>query len=172
LLTAAERRGVLTIALLMALGTIWDVWDAHRPVRATSAPRPSALASEGAMRADPSDSGAAAAASAPRMPRKAAPAAPLDLNHAGPADLTRLPGIGPVLAARIVEARRVRGGFTRTEDLLAVRGIGPRLYQRLERYVALGTARTAGHSGSHAFRTPGRSDSVQILLQSAGPTFR
>ena len=46
---------------------------------------------------------------------------PIDPNLDGPADLQSLPGIGPVLAARIVEGRP----YADAESLLAVRGIGP-----------------------------------------------
>jgi len=40
-------------------------------------------------------------------------------------ELALLPGVGSVLARRIVEERRVRGHFESVEDLLRVRGIGP-----------------------------------------------
>ena len=43
-------------------------------------------------------------------------APPLDLNRADPGDLLQLPGVGPVLANRIVEARDVRGGFRSAEE--------------------------------------------------------
>lgn len=51
--------------------------------------------------------------------------APLDLNRATAAELTGLPGIGPVLADRIVAYRDSVGGFRGVEDLVAVKGIGP-----------------------------------------------
>ena len=57
--------------------------------------------------------------------------APLDVNAASVADLEALPGIGPVLAGRIVEYRQMHGRFQRVEDLLEVKGIGPRLLERL-----------------------------------------
>jgi competence ComEA-like helix-hairpin-helix protein len=50
----------------------------------------------------------------------------VSLRSASATDLERLPGIGPALAARIIEARDRRGYFSSWEDLLAVRGIGPR----------------------------------------------
>lgn len=53
-------------------------------------------------------------------------AAPLDLNLAGEEALQRLPGIGPVLAARIVAYRQAQGRFATVDDLLSVSGIGPR----------------------------------------------
>ncbi len=65
------------------------------------------------------------------VPRAAGTAAPLDVNTATVADFEGLPGIGPVLAARIVEHRRTHGRIERLEDLLEVEGIGPRLLERL-----------------------------------------
>ncbi len=61
----------------------------------------------------------------------AAPRLALDVNTAAAADLEALPGIGPVLAGRIVEHRRTHGRFERLEDLLEVEGVGPRLLERL-----------------------------------------
>jgi competence protein ComEA len=55
----------------------------------------------------------------------------LDLNRALVGDLLLLPGVGPKLAARIVEERSRRGGFARTQDLLAVKGIGATTLARL-----------------------------------------
>lgn len=55
----------------------------------------------------------------------------VDLNRAGVRDLEALPGIGPVLARRIVTHRDRHGPFHRLEDLLQVEGIGPRLLERL-----------------------------------------
>jgi competence protein ComEA len=56
---------------------------------------------------------------------------PLRFLSRAPADsLDLLPGIGPVLAARIVEARRARGGFSSWEQVDAVKGVGPTLIAR------------------------------------------
>lgn len=55
----------------------------------------------------------------------------LDLNAASAAELEALRGIGPVLAARIVEYRKIHGRFERIEDLQEVEGVGPRLLERL-----------------------------------------
>ena len=67
-----------------------------------------------------------------------APAAPLDLNCATPAELERLPGIGPELARRILEARAARGSFRSPEELIEVRGIGPATLERLAPLVSTG----------------------------------
>ena len=55
----------------------------------------------------------------------------VDLNRATAAELERLPGVGPALAGRILEARRTRGRFKAAEELLEVRGIGPATLERL-----------------------------------------
>lgn len=58
----------------------------------------------------------------------------VDLNRAEVGDLEELPHVGPVLARRILELRREKGGFEAVEELLAVRGIGEvRLAQLRER---------------------------------------
>lgn len=49
----------------------------------------------------------------------------VDLNTADAAGLDALPGIGPVLAERIVGWREESGPFTTIEDLTEVSGIGP-----------------------------------------------
>ncbi len=50
---------------------------------------------------------------------------PLDLNRATAEELTALPGVGPVLAGRVVAYRDSVGGFRAVDELLAVKGIGP-----------------------------------------------
>jgi competence protein ComEA len=55
----------------------------------------------------------------------------VDLNAATAADLDGLPGIGPVLAQRIVDYRTQHGRFSSVDQLDDVPGIGPALYARL-----------------------------------------
>nr|WP_277621330.1 ComEA family DNA-binding protein [Thermus arciformis] len=56
---------------------------------------------------------------------------PISLNAATLEELEALPGVGPVLARRILEARPYR----QVEDLLRVKGIGPATLERLRPYV-------------------------------------
>lgn len=62
-------------------------------------------------------------------PRGAA-GARIDVNRADEAALQTLPGVGPALARRIVEARKQRP-FATVEELARVRGIGPATVARL-----------------------------------------
>ena len=129
-LTPAERRGALLVALLLALGAGHDLWRASRPLPAREPPGPMAAdtAVAGAGPGPPSAGGSASAETR----------APTDLNRASAGELDRLPGVGPVLAARIVDYRAQHGAFRRVEELMAVRGIGPRLYARLAPRVSVG----------------------------------
>lgn len=61
----------------------------------------------------------------------------INLNTATPIELTALPGIGPAIAKRIVDYRKKYGRFERKEDLLNVRGIGPRTLEKLRSDIAI-----------------------------------
>jgi competence protein ComEA len=53
-----------------------------------------------------------------------ATAGPVNVNTATAEQLEELPGVGPAIAAAIVDERERRGRFAAVEDLLDVRGIG------------------------------------------------
>ncbi len=63
---------------------------------------------------------------------KSADAPKLDLNRATEEEFASLPGIGPALAARIVEYRERAGRFGSIDELLNVKGIGEKNLQKLE----------------------------------------
>jgi competence ComEA-like helix-hairpin-helix protein len=65
----------------------------------------------------------------------------LDLNRATAAELEALPGVGPVLAGRIVAFRDSAGGFATVDALLGVKGIGAATLDRLRGRVAVGLRR-------------------------------
>lgn len=77
--------------------------------------------------------GAAAAPAAPG----AAPSGLLNLNTATADQLDALPGIGPVLADRIVEWRTTHGPFAGVEQLREVSGIGARKYESISELVTV-----------------------------------
>ena len=53
----------------------------------------------------------------------------LNLNTATLMELETLPGVGPVLARRIVDFREKKGGFRRVEELLVIPGISERKWR-------------------------------------------
>lgn len=55
----------------------------------------------------------------------------VNINTADVRELDTLPGIGPVLAQRIVDWRTANGAFTCAEDLLQVEGIGESTLENL-----------------------------------------
>lgn len=58
-------------------------------------------------------------------------ASPLDLNSATQEGFDALPGVGPVLAGRILAWRTAHGRFTSVDELGEVAGIGPKALERL-----------------------------------------
>ena len=61
----------------------------------------------------------------------------VNLNHANLAELDGLPGVGPVLAARIVEWRSKNGNFKSVDELRRVSGIGDAKFNELKEVVVV-----------------------------------
>lgn len=72
------------------------------------------------------------AASPPSGTSAAAPGSPIDLNTATLDQLQQLPGVGPVLAQRILDHRTQNGRFRSTDQLQDVTGIGERRFADLK----------------------------------------
>ncbi|HEX6135234.1 MAG TPA: helix-hairpin-helix domain-containing protein [Longimicrobiales bacterium] len=145
-LSTDERRalGIIAALLLLACGARW--LERPRPILGEVPPLDLAGLEEASRAAKPGGAPArsrAPGASGPAAPPGRAGPAPrpvrVDPNTAGPAELERLPGIGPSLAARIIE-ERARAPFRSVEDLKRVRGIGAALATRLADQVSLPAA--------------------------------
>jgi len=63
----------------------------------------------------------------------------VNIQLAGPEELVRLPGIGPVTAGRIIAYRENNGPFRKPEDLLNVSGIGPVTLERIREFIIVET---------------------------------
>ena len=149
-LTPSERRGALTVLALFALGAARDLWELRRldslaamPAGARAPRTPMAAPAAVAADSEPppeSDTSATlpSGTSSSASPGGLAAGRVVDLNTASADELDGLPGVGPVLAARILEYRRIHGRFRDPEELLGVRGVGPRLMARLKLRVAIG----------------------------------
>ena len=69
---------------------------------------------------------------------KKAPTGKVNINTATVEQLTTLPGIGPRLAARIVEYRQKSGSFRTPQELINVKGIGEKNYAKIETWLTVG----------------------------------
>jgi competence protein ComEA len=59
----------------------------------------------------------------------------IDINKASAVELTAIPGVGNALAQRIVAFREKEGPFRRVEDLLKIKGIGEKSFQKMRPHV-------------------------------------
>jgi competence protein ComEA len=120
----------LLLVLVVAMGTGLAIgeWRRANPELAAALERVDRVSEDDRPEPPPRPAAVARVAPSPPIVRPVtppAPARPLDINRASVDDLTRLPGIGPVLAARIVAARDANGAFRSVDDLRRVSGVGP-----------------------------------------------
>ena len=62
----------------------------------------------------------------------------ININRASQSELTDLPGIGNVLATRIVDYRNQHGDFLRIEDIRNVSGIGEKRFEAIQEKITVG----------------------------------
>ena len=62
----------------------------------------------------------------------------LNINRATQGELESLTGIGPSIAARIVEYREINGPFASVQDIMRVSGIGKKKYEQIENSICIG----------------------------------
>jgi competence ComEA-like helix-hairpin-helix protein len=72
--------------------------------------------------------------------KKKPPAQPVNLNTATSEELQQVPGIGPVTASKILQMRKTYGAFKSVDDLLAIRGLGPKRLDKMRKYLTVGKA--------------------------------
>ena len=75
---------------------------------------------------------------APDAPDAGTPAPLIDINTATAEELRLLPGVGEVIAGRIVAHREANGPFRRADQLMGVRGIGPATFERVRPLITVG----------------------------------
>ena len=74
----------------------------------------------------------------PTTPETVAVTFPIDINRADAEQLTALPGIGEVLAGRIVAYREENGSFLSTQELQNVEGIGEKRLDAILELITVG----------------------------------
>lgn len=70
-----------------------------------------------------------------RRPLTVAGVGHVDINRGSAEELRHLPGIGPILAERVVRYRRENGKFASIRDMQQVKGIGAKRFAQLEPYI-------------------------------------
>ncbi len=68
--------------------------------------------------------------------------AEVNINSAGQNELTSLPGIGPVKAEAIVKYREVKGLFKDIHELVNVKGIGRKTFEKIRKDITVETTVT------------------------------
>ena len=97
---------------------------------------------------------------------KVPPSKPIDINVASSDELQELPGIGPVIAQRIIDYRKKSGPFRRVEDLIAVRGISDKRFAKIKPYVTVKPqAQTPAPKQDALFDTPFASRGCQTAVR-------
>ncbi len=74
------------------------------------------------------------------VPEASTAAGLVDINRACAEELATLPGIGEVLAGRIIEYREQTGSFAAAEELMNVSGIGEKTFAELKQYITVGSS--------------------------------
>lgn len=123
--------------LAMTMGVVlWIGWQVPQTMQRPAVPHAASLSSEAAAVTTASEADSIPAPvqqsesshSVNRSQR-------VDLNRGTVADFEQLPGVGPVLAKRMVDYRKSVGRFHAVEDLRAVKGIGKKKLDQLKPFV-------------------------------------
>ncbi|UCE02441.1 MAG: helix-hairpin-helix domain-containing protein [Candidatus Latescibacterota bacterium] len=138
---SSRQRGALWLLLLLGLGRLLDALDlpferrefetAGSPAETNSTPQDALFPhTETPSASGGTDEGSTRAPIPPKSMGSDS-SGTVAINVVGARELQRLPGVGPVLASRIVAHRDANGPFRSLGDLQKVRGIGASTAARL-----------------------------------------
>lgn len=105
--------------------------------------------------------------------KKKPPAQPVNINAATSEELQLVPGIGPSTAEKILQMRKSYGPFKSVDDLLAIRGLGPKRLEKMRKYLVAGKPNSknaspaAGCSGCAKPKTPPAKSPVKTSTKPA-----
>jgi competence ComEA-like helix-hairpin-helix protein len=69
---------------------------------------------------------------------KKPPVQPININTADSTQLQLVPGIGPSTAEKILQMRKSYGAFKSVNELMAIRGLGPKRLEKMRKYLTVG----------------------------------
>jgi competence protein ComEA len=136
--TRDEQRAILFLLSAFGAGVLIWLYRQHQPAPVVTPQEVAAFESfVAALHPDSAGFHSETLAPSEKSFKGKSLAAPLDLNTATYEQLLRLPGVGPVLATRIVDYRNANGPFKRLDDLKKVKGIGVKTYNKLARLLVI-----------------------------------
>jgi len=71
------------------------------------------------------------------VPQAVAEVAKININSASATELQSLPGIGKVTAERIIAYRTEKGAFTAIGDIVKVKGVGSKSYEKIKDLITI-----------------------------------
>jgi len=130
------------VLALMALAVMFTLgFFAGRSSRSGGAMTVQAQKSPETSASQTQDTGQAAeSASETTADESASPDALINVNTATAAELETLPGIGEVMAQRIIEFRETYGDFILTDEITDVSGIGEATFENIKDLITVGDA--------------------------------
>lgn len=103
------------------------------------------------------------------LAKKKPPAHPININTAGATELQQVPGIGPATAQKILDTRKSYDHFKSVEDLLAIKGIGPKKLEKMRKYLTIGKPTSRKQSSSpQTAATPAKSPPAKSAAKQPG----
>ena len=85
----------------------------------------------------------------------------VNINTASAEQLELLPRVGPALAGRIIEFREANGAYRAVDEIVAVKGIGEKSFEKLEPFIVTSGATTLAEKVS----LPRSADSAETAEQ-------
>ena len=101
--------------------------------------------------------------------KKKPPMHPINLNSASAAELQQVPGIGPSTANKILEMRKSYGAFKSVDDLLAIKGIGPKRLEKMRKYLTVGKSPQSKKASTSAQTAPAQAKSPPAKTATSKP---
>jgi competence ComEA-like helix-hairpin-helix protein len=98
---------------------------------------------------------------------KKPPNQPININTANSAELQLVPGIGPSTAEKILQMRKSYGAFKSVNDLMAIRGIGPKRLEKMKKYLTVGKSAAGSNTAQPASCSRCAKTNTHALIKSA-----